>query len=305
MQAGMPHLTALSAGARLRRDMSRRSPSSPPLRILTPGREWIRSGLRELVEYHELLYFLVWRDIKVRYKQSVLGAAWAVLQPFLTMVVFTVFFNRMAGVSSGDVPYPLFSYAALLPWTFFAQGLSQSANSLVGSANLIRKVYFPRVVVPISTILSGAVDFAIAFVVLLGMMAWYRVAPTPAALLLPALVLLAFVTALGVGLWLAALNVEYRDIRYVVPFVVQMWLFVSPVIYPAATVTAKLEQLGVPGWVYGLNPMAGVVEGFRWSLFGGSAPGALLLASTCAAAGLLVSGGWYFFRVEETFADVV
>lgn len=273
--------------------------------MLTPGRDWISTGLGELVEYHELLYFLVWRDIKVRYKQSVLGAAWAILQPLMTMIVFTIFFNRMAGIGSGDVPYPLFSYAGLLPWTFFAQGLTQSSNSLVGSANLIRKVYFPRVVVPIASILSGAVDFALAFIVLVAMMGYYAVWPTATIVWLPLFALLAFVTALGVGLWMAALNVEYRDVRYVVPFVIQLWLFVTPVIYPAAAVVAKLESSGLPGWLYGLNPMAGVVEGFRWALFGGSAPAALLLTSALSAVVLLAGGALYFWRVEETFADVV
>ncbi len=262
-------------------------------------------GLRELVEYHELLYFLVWRDIKVRYKQSVLGAAWAILQPFMLMVVFTIFFNRMAGVGSGDVPYPLFSYAGLLPWTFFAQGLTQSSNSLVGSANLVRKVYFPRVVVPMSSIMSGAVDFVLAFTVLIAMMGYYGVWPTASIAFLPLFALLAFITALGVGLWFAALNVEYRDVRYVVPFFVQLWLFVTPVIYPASTVVAKLEAAGLPGWLYGLNPMAGVVEGFRWGLFGGTAPGSILLASVVSAVFLLISGALYFWRVEDTFADVV
>ncbi len=287
------------------RDVQKPSTTHLPVRILGPGRDWITMGLRELVEYHELLYFLVWRDIKVRYKQSVLGAAWAILQPFLMMVVFTIFFNRMAGVGSGDVPYPLFSYAGLLPWTFFAQGLAQSSNSLVGSANLIRKVYFPRVVVPMSSILSGVVDFALAFTVLIAMMGYYRVWPAAAIVYLPLLALLAFVTALGVGLWLAALNVEYRDVRYVVPFIVQLWLFVTPVIYPAATVVAKLENAGLPGWLYGLNPMAGVVEGFRWGLFGGAVPGSILLASTVSAVVVMVSGALYFWRVEDTFADVV
>ena len=287
------------------RDVQKPSTTDLPVRILGPGRDWITMGLRELVEYHELLYFLVWRDIKVRYKQSVLGAAWAILQPFLMMVVFTIFFNRMAGVGSGDVPYPLFSYAGLLPWTFFAQGLAQSSNSLVGSANLIRKVYFPRVVVPISSILSGAVDFALACTVLIALMGYYGVWPTATIVFLPLFVLLAFVTALGVGLWLAALNVEYRDVRYVVPFIVQSWLFVTPVIYPSATVVAKLEEAGLPGWLYGLNPMAGVVEGFRWGLFGGAVPGSILLTSAVSALFLLITGALYFWRVEETFADVV
>jgi lipopolysaccharide transport system permease protein len=199
----------------------------------------------------------------------------------------------------------LFSYAGLLPWTFFAQGLSQSSNSLVGSANLVRKVYFPRVVVPMASIMSGVVDFALAFTVLIAMMGYYGVWPTASIVLLPLFAVLAFITALGVGLWFAALNVEYRDVRYVVPFVVQLWLFVTPVIYPATTVVAKLENAGLPGWLYGLNPMAGVVEGFRWGLFGGAAPGSILIASTISALFLLITGALYFWRVEETFADVV
>jgi lipopolysaccharide transport system permease protein len=252
------------------------------------------------LDYRELLYFLVWRDVKVRYKQTVLGAAWAIIQPFMTMVVFSLFFGRLAGIPSEGVPYPIFSFAALVPWTFFANGLSQSANSLVGSANLLTKVYFPRLAIPIATVLSGAVDFVLAFVVLLGMMLFYRVTPTWNALWLPLFLLLALVTALGVGLWLSALNVQYRDVRYVVPFVVQFWLFATPIAYPSSL----LPQL----WrsIYALNPMVGVVEGFRWALLGTeTAPGAMIFISAAAAVVILVSAMFYFRRMEDTFADVV
>ncbi len=277
-----------------------------PITIIEPSRGWVALKLRDLWEYRELLYFLVWRDVKVRYKQTVLGAAWAILQPTLTMVVFTIFFGRLAKIGSEGVPYPVFSYVGLLPWTFFAQGLTQSSNSLVGSSHLITKVYFPRLVIPLASVLAGAVDFALAFLVLLVLMAFYGIVPTAATLALPALLVLAFVTAVGVGTWLSALNVEYRDVRYVVPFFVQIWLFVTPVIYPAKAVVGKLEQLGLPGWLYGLNPMVGVVEGFRWALLGvGTPPGPVIWASTAVAAVLLATGAAYFRRVEKTFADVV
>lgn len=281
------------------------SPDMPAV-LIEPTRGWISLRLGDVWEYRELLYFLVWRDVKVRYKQTVLGAAWAILQPTLTMVVFTIFFGNLAGVGSDGLPYPIFSYAALLPWTFFAQGLSQSSDSLVGSANLVRKVYFPRLVIPAASVLAGVVDFAIAFVVLFALMAYYRIWPSAAVAFLPLLLLLAFATALGVGMWLAALNVQYRDVKYVVPFFIQLWLFVTPVIYPASRVTTKLAQLGIPTWVYGLNPMVGVVEGFRWSLLGvGTRPGPVILASAAVTTALLVSGAFYFRRMERTFADVV
>jgi lipopolysaccharide transport system permease protein len=277
-----------------------------PAVLIEPTRGWISLRLGDVWEYRELLYFLVWRDVKVRYKQTVLGAAWAILQPLLTMVVFTIFFGNLAGVGSDGLPYPIFSYAALLPWTFFAQGLSQSSDSLVGSANLLRKVYFPRLVIPAASVLAGVVDFAIAFVVLFALMAHYGIWPSASVAFLPLLLLLAFATALGVGMWLAALNVQYRDVKYVVPFFIQLWLFVTPVIYPASRVTTKLAQLGIPTWVYGLNPMVGVVEGFRWSLLGvGTRPGPLVLASAAVTTALLVSGAFYFRRMERTFADVV
>ncbi len=277
-----------------------------PVTVIEPSRGWVALRLRDLWEYRELLYFLVWRDVKLRYKQTLLGAAWAILQPSLTMVVFTIFFGRLAGIGSEGVPYPVFSYAALLPWTFFAQGLTQSSNSLVGSSHLITKVYFPRLVIPLASILAGTVDFALAFVVLAGLMAFYGIAPTVAMAALPALLVLAFVTALGAGTWLSALNVEYRDVRFVVPFFVQIWLFVTPVIYPAKAVMGKLQELGLPGWLYGLNPMVGVVEGFRWALLGiGTPPGPVIWASAVVAVILLITGAAYFRRVEKTFADVV
>jgi lipopolysaccharide transport system permease protein len=281
------------------------SPEIPTV-LIEPTRGWTSLRLGDVWEYRELLYFLVWRDVKVRYKQTALGAAWAILQPLMTMVVFTIFFGNLAGVGSDGLPYPIFSYAALLPWTFFAQGLSQSSDSLVASANLVRKVYFPRLVIPAASVLAGVVDFAIAFVVLFALMAYYGIWPSAAVIFLPLLLLLAFATALGVGMWLSALNVQYRDVKYVLPFFIQLWLFVTPVIYPASRVTTKLVQLGLPAWIYGLNPMVGVVEGFRWSLLGvGTRPGPVILASAAVTAVLLISGAFYFRRMERTFADVV
>jgi len=281
---------------------------APPLprTVIRATRGWMSLGLGEIWEYRELLYFLVWRDVKVRYKQTALGAAWAILQPVMTMLVFTIFFGKLAGVGSEGVPYPIFSYAALLPWTFFAQGLSMSSDSLVSSSNLIKRVYFPRLVVPIAAVLAGLVDFSIAFVILIGMMAGYHVHPTAAIVLLPLFLLLALTTSLGVGIWLSALNVEYRDVKYVVPFAVQIWLFVTPVIYPATKVTRWLSAHGIPGWIYGLNPMTGVVEAFRWALLGtGTKPGPVVLASAAMSTALLVAGAFYFRRMERTFADVV
>ena len=279
---------------------------SDQLIVIEPSSGWVPVRLHDLWQYRDLLYFLVWRDVKVRYKQTVLGAAWAILQPTMTMIVFTIFFGGIAGISSDGLPYPIFSFAALLPWTFFAQGLTQSSNSLVGSQNLITKVYFPRLIIPLATVLAGVVDFALAFFVLLGMMGFYGIWPSIAVVWLPALLALAFATALGVGLWMSALNVEYRDVRYVVPFMIQIWLFVTPVIYPASAVTSRLESLGLPGWVYGLNPMTGVVEGFRWALLGvDSRPGPLILVSAVVTVMLVITGAVYFRRMEQTFADVV
>jgi lipopolysaccharide transport system permease protein len=256
--------------------------------------------LGELWEYRELLYFLTWRDIKVRHKQTVLGAAWAIIQPFFTMVVFSLFFGRLAGIPSDGIPYPLFAYTALVPWSFFAGGLNNSANSLVGNANLLKKVYFPRLAIPLSTVLAGVIDFVLAFVVLLGMLLFYGMVPTLNIVWLPLLVLLALVTALGVGLWLSALNVQFRDVRYTIPFLTQFWLFATPIAYPSTLLAEPWRTL------YGINPMVGVVEGFRWALLGtATAPGLMILVSALAALGLLVSGAYYFRRMEKSFADVV
>jgi lipopolysaccharide transport system permease protein len=271
----------------------------PTVRI-QPSRGWVSLQLRDVWAYRELLYFLTWRDIKVRYKQTVLGAAWAIIQPFFTMVVFSLFFGKLARVPSDDIPYPIFSYAALVPWTFFANGLSQSSTSLVASANLIQKVYFPRLVVPISAVISGGMDFVLSFVVLLGMMLFYGTVPTAAVVWLPLLLLLALVTSLGVGLWLTAMNVQFRDVRYAVPFLVQAWMFATPIAYPSSLLDEPWRTL------YGINPMAGVVEGFRWALLGTqTAPGPIILVSALVAVGLLISGAFYFRRMEKTFADVV
>ncbi|HEY8184836.1 MAG TPA: ABC transporter permease [Pyrinomonadaceae bacterium] len=271
----------------------------PVLRI-KPSKGWVSLKLGELWQYRELVYFLIWRDIKVRYKQTALGAAWAIIQPVMTMVVFSLFFGKLGKIPSDGVPYPIFSYAALVPWTFFANGLAQSSNSLVGSSNLITKVYFPRLAIPMGTVLSGLLDFMLAFIVLLVMMVLYGIAPTVNILCLPLFLLLAVVTSLGVGLWLSALNVEYRDVRYVVPFLTQFWMLATPIAYPSSLLHEPWRT------IYGLNPMVGVVEGFRWALLGAKmAPGPVMATSSLAAVLLLVSGAFYFRRMEKTFADVV
>jgi lipopolysaccharide transport system permease protein len=267
---------------------------------LQPSEGWVSLHLGELWEYRELLYFLIWRDIKVRYKQTVLGASWAIIQPLFTMLVFSLFFGKLAKIASDGIPYPLFSYTGLVPWTFFAQGLTQSSDSLVGSSNLIKKIYFPRLAIPIGTVCAGMVDFALAFSVLLILGLSYHVRPTLNIIWLPAFVLLALITALGVGLWLSALNVKYRDVKYVVPFLTQVWMFATPIAYPSSLLSAKWRI------VYGLNPMAGVVEAFRWALLGTkTAPGGMILISYIAAIAILIGGAYYFRRMEKTFADVV
>jgi lipopolysaccharide transport system permease protein len=268
--------------------------------IIRPSEGWVSLKLQELWEYRELLYFLVWRDVKVRYKQTVLGAAWAIIQPFFTMVVFSLFFGKLAKMPSDGIPYPLFSFAALVPWAFFANGLSQASNSLVGSAHLITKVYFPRLVVPISSVISGIVDFALAFIVLLGMTLYYGMIPTLNIIWLPFLLLLAFVTALGVGMWFSALNVQFRDVRYILPFMTQFWMFATPIVYPSSLLPEPWRT------VYGLNPMVGVVEGFRWALLGTqTAPGPIVIVSSLASIVILIGGAFYFKRMEKTFADLV
>ena len=271
-----------------------------PELVIRPARGWVALNLPDLWRYRELVFFLAWRDISVRYKQTVLGAAWAIIQPFFTMVVFSVFFGSLAKVPSDGLPYPVFSFCALLPWQLFAYSLTESGNSLVSNQNLISKVYFPRMVIPLAATLGGLLDFLIAFVVLLGMMAFYQIRPTTAVWTLPLFVLLAIITALGAGLWLSALNVEYRDVRYTIPFLTQFWMFLTPIAYASSIVPAQWRTL------YGLNPMAGVVEGFRWALLGtGSPPGALLAVSTAVSLFLFVSGMFYFRRMERTFADKV
>jgi lipopolysaccharide transport system permease protein len=284
---GGPHSTAEEA-------------SSLPVSLITPPKSWPTPDLRELWAYRELLYFLIWRDIKVRYKQTALGVTWAILQPLLTMVVFSLFFGKLARVPSDGVPYPAFSLAALVPWTFFSYGLTQSANSVVADRQLVTKVYFPRLAIPVATVLSGLVDFAVAFVVLIGLMLYLGIAPTLTALWVVPLLLLALVTALGVGLWLAALNVQYRDVRYTVPFLTQLWLFATPIAYPSSLLAEPWRTL------YGINPMSGVVEGFRWALLGtDTRPGPIVAVSVVAAVALFSGGLLYFRRMEDSFADVI
>jgi len=274
--------------------------SSLPEIVIEPPRGWISLGLKDFFEHRELLYFLMWRDIKIRYKQTVLGAGWAVLQPLLTMVIFSLFFGKLGKMPSDGVPYPIFSFAALVPWHFFAHGLTQSANSLVTSANMIRKVYFPRALMPTAAALAGLVDFVIAFGVLCCLMPIWGLAPDWRILWIPLLLLLAVTTTLGAGLWLAALNTQFRDIRYTLPFITQFWMFATPIAYPSSL----LEQ----PWrsIYGLNPMVGVVEGFRWAMLDSSpSPGFVMVASVMSALVLFVSGLIYFRRMEDSFADVV
>jgi lipopolysaccharide transport system permease protein len=284
-----------------------------PVTRIQPSKGWVPLKLDELWEYRELLYFLTWRDIKVRYKQTALGIVWAILQPVLMMVVFTLFFGKLGKMSSDGFPYAPWSLAGLVPWTFFAYGLAQSSNSLVSSQNLLKKVYFPRLVIPISSVLSGVVDFLIAFAILLVMMPFFHLWPTVNIVWLPLLLLLAFVTSLGVGLWLSALNVEYRDIRYAIPFLTQFWMFATPIVYPSSC----LDHHPLAKMLYGLNPLAGVVEGFRWALLGSytrpgqtvpisaPAPGPMVLVSALSAILVLAAGAFYFRRMERNFADVV
>lgn len=279
--------------------MNATTPAVPTL-VIRPSRGWISLNLRDLWEYRDLLYFLVWRDIKVRYKQTAIGAAWAIIQPFMTMVVFSVFFGGLAKVPSDGIPYPVFAYCALLPWQLFAHALTESGNSLVANQNLITKVYFPRLVIPLAAVLSGIVDFGIAFPVLLGLMFFYGIVPTAAVVTLPLFVLLAVATALAVGLWLSALNVEYRDVRYTIPFLTQFWLFLTPVAYSSTLVPEQWRAL------YGLNPLAGVVEGFRWALLGkANVLGPMMLVSVSIVVLLLLGGVYYFQKTEKTFADLV
>ncbi len=276
------------------------SRNAAPITVIRPRRGWWDVDFHGLWEYRELLYFFVWRDIKVRYKQTIIGAAWAIIQPFMTMVVFSLFFGKLAKIPSNGLPYPIFYYSALLPWTYFANALQNAINTIVVHQNMVKKVYFPRLILPLSAVLSGLVDFGIAFTVLVGMMLFYGIVPTWKLLLLPLFLSLATITALGIGLWLSALNALYRDVRYATPFLVQLWLFASPVAYPASLMPDRWQ------WVYWLNPMTGVIEGFRWALTGqGQPPHALFAVSVVAVFLVLIGGLIYFRKMEGTIADVV
>ena len=271
-----------------------------PVIEITPPSGWLDLNFRELWQFRELLYFFVWRDIKIRYKQTAIGAAWAVLQPLMTMLVFSLFFGHLAKIPSGGLPYPIFYYSALLPWMYFAGALQNATLSVVEQRGVITKVYFPRLILPLSAGVSGLLDFALGFAVFLGMMPLYRVAPGRAIFLFPAFLLLAVATALGAGMWLSALNAIYRDVRYAVPFLIQFWMFASPVAYPSSLVPERWR------WLYGLNPMAGVIEGFRWALTGKGQPPSLMLAVSAVAVIIVLMGGMVFFRkMEATIADVV
>ena len=269
--------------------------------VIEPIRGWTALNLKDLWVYRELVYFLTWRNLKVRYKQTALGASWAILQPFLTMVVFSIFFGNLAKIPSDGVPYPIFSYTALLPWTLFAKALTDASHSLVQNSHMITKVYFPRLILPLASILSGLVDFALAFLVLFAMMLFYGIYPTSAVWTLPLFVLLAMITALGVGIWLSAMNVLYRDIGYVLPFLTQFWMTLTPIAYPASLLPEKWRL------IYALNPMTGVVEGFRWALLGStaSAPTGMLAVSSVISVLVLITGLLYFRRMERRFADMV
>ncbi len=292
-------LSLMKVGVDQSTELLTASNKTPVFRI-QPSKGWVALKLNELWEYKELLYFLIWRDVKVRYKQTILGVGWAVIQPFFTMVVFSLFFGKLAKMPSDGVPYPIFAFAALVPWTFFANGLSQASNSLVGSAELIKKVYFPRLAIPIAAVLVGAVDFVFAFIILIGMMLYFGIVPTINICWLPLLLVLVIVISLGVSLWLSAFNVQYRDVKYVIPFLTQFWLFATPIAYPSSLLSEPWRTL------YGINPMVGVVEGFRWALLGAkTAPGPIVIVSSAVAFLVLISGALYFRRMEKTFADVV
>lgn len=270
-----------------------------PIAVIRPARGWIPINLRELLANRELLYFLIWREIKVRYKQTLLGFAWAILQPFFMMIVFSLFFGNLAKIPSEGIPYPLFNYTALLPWTLFAEGVTRSSMSMVSHVALVQKVYCPRMILPLSGVVSPLVDFCIAFLILIGLMIYYGYAPTINILWLPAFILLVLLTSLGVGLWLSTINVKYRDVRYLIPFLIQLWLFASPVVYSSSLLPEKYQT------IYGINPMSGVIEGFRWALLGTEPPGYLIIVSVIIVILLLITGAFYFRHNENTFADVI
>lgn len=282
---------------------SSRLPTAPlpdePLVTIEPNKRWALSELSDLWAFRELLYFLTMRDIKVRYKQTELGVAWAIIQPLLTMLIFSLFFGRLAGVPSDNIPYPIFAYAGLLPWTFFSNAISNSGNSLVGSTNLITKVYFPRMIIPAGAVAAGLIDLAIAFVIMILLMIYYGIAVNWSLLMFLPMVLLTTLLALGVGMWLSALNVKYRDVRFALPFLVQLWMFVSPVIYPVSFLPGKIR------WLLSLNPMTGIIEGYRSSLFGLPFHWGALGLSTAMTFALLIYASLTFRRMERSFADIV
>ena len=271
-----------------------------PATTIKQASKWPTINFRELWAYRELLFILAWRDISVRYKQSVVGIGWAILQPLLMMIIFTIVFGKFANLPSEGIPYPIYTFCALLPWNYFAGSLTGSSNSLVGSANLVTKVYFPRLVLPLSKVFGGLIDFGIGFIILLGMMVWYGVTPTVGILFLPLFLLVAMLASLGVGLWLTAINVKYRDVVFVVPFLVQFWMYASPVAYSATIVPEKYQ------WIYGLNPMVGIIEGFRWAMLGTVSPNfGIMLVSLVGILVILISGLFYFKKMEKTFADII
>lgn len=276
-----------------------RSLPETPLVSIRPSRKWVSLNLRDVWAYRELLYFLIWRDVKVRYKQTLLGAAWAIIQPLFTMLIFTLFFGKLAGMASDGLPYPVFAYAGLLPWTFFSNAMTHSGNSLVSSSNLITKVYFPRMIIPGAAVGAGLVDFAIAFIILIGLMAYYKIAVTWSIIMFPVLVLLTALLALAVGMWMSALNVKYRDIRYVLPFMIQLLMFATPIIYPASLVPAKWR------WALTLNPLTGIIENSRAALFGRTFDWLALGISSSITLALLVFSAYTFRRMERSFADVI
>lgn len=272
---------------------------SEPLVRIRPAASWVPLNFKQVWAYRELLYFLMWRDVKVRYKQTVLGAAWAIIQPLFTMLIFTLFFGRLAGVPSDNVPYPVFVYAGLLLWTFFSNALANSGNSLVGNQNLLTKVYFPRIIIPAATVGAGLVDLAIGFLVLIGLMIYYGVGLTVGILLIPVIIIFTTLLALGVGMWASALNVKYRDVRFALPFAIQLWMFLSPIIYPSTFVPAKWR------WLLTLNPLTGLIDGFRAALFAQRINWATLAISIAMTLAILVYAAYVFRRMERSFADIV
>jgi len=280
-------------------DTAARDTKDLPMLIIKPPRKWVPVDFHELWNYRELLISFTMRDIKIRYKQTALGFLWAIIQPLFMMVIFTIIFGGFAKIPSDGVPYPLFSFSALLPWMLFSEGLTRSTMSMVSNANIMTKVYFPRLIMPISGILSPLVDFAVSISILVVMMAYYGFVPTINVVFLPLFILLALATSLGVGLWLSALNVKYRDFQYTIPFIIQLWMYASPVVYPASMLPQSIQFL------YGLNPMAGVIEGFRWALLGTAVPNSIIFVSVCMVAVMLVSGMFYFRRMEQYYADIV